>query len=84
MQEEEISRKHRVLDDTDLRDINNTFLLIKSDIQSRSDRLDVTLKALKDNMDTKFESINFRFTILQWAIGFLIAGIVAICIKLFV
>jgi hypothetical protein len=65
-----VEKKHRV---TDLNDINNTFKEIKHDMNNNFNRIDNTFKLI----DSKIDS-------LRWVLVFLVAGIVAILIKLFV
>jgi len=56
-----IEKRHRVLDDTDLNDINNTFRLIEKTCESTNKRI--------DSLDTKF-----NFTLWFIGIGFVVLG----------
>lgn len=56
-----ITKEHRVLDDTDLNNINNTFRLIEKTCESTNTRI--------DSLDKKF-----NFTLWFIGIGFVVLG----------
>jgi archaellum component FlaC len=93
-----ISKEHRVLDDTDLNNINNTFREIKHDFNNtfkeikhdnnnNFNRIDNTFKLIEKTC----ESMNARIDSVKWLLGFLVtvtttvfvSGLIALLIKLF-
>ncbi len=56
-----ITKEHRVLDDTDLNNINNTFKDIKHDNNNNFNRIDNTFKSIEKTC----ESINIRLNSME-------------------
>jgi hypothetical protein len=75
-----ITKEHRLLDDTDLNSINNTFKEIKHDNNNNFNRIDNTFKLIEKTCDS-----------IKWLLGFLVtvtttvfvSGLIALLIKLF-
>ena len=66
MNKKTIIKEHRLLDDTDLNNINNTFELFKSELQSSREELKYSR-----------ESLNGKLNFILWFIGlgFAVLGI---------
>jgi hypothetical protein len=58
MKEETITREHRILDEMDLNNINNTFLLIKDELKNTRIQIDSLEKNLRIQIDS-----------LKWVLG---------------
>ncbi len=84
MNKKTIPKEHRVLDDTDLNNIDNKFELFKTELQSSREKFEYELKHSREVTDSKIDS-------LKWLLGFLVAvittvfvsGLTALLIKLF-
>ena len=55
---QKIQKEHRVLDDTDLNNINNTFKDIKHDNNNNFNRIDNTFKLIEKTCDSMNERMN--------------------------
>jgi Mg2+ and Co2+ transporter CorA len=53
-----ITKEHRLLDDTDLNNINNTFKDIKHDNNNNFNRIDNTFKLIEKTCDSMNERMN--------------------------
>ncbi len=62
---ETIQKKHRLLDDTDLNNINNTFKDIKRDNNNNFNRIDNTFKLIEKTCENLEKSTNTRMNSLE-------------------
>jgi hypothetical protein len=59
-----ITKEHRVLDDTDLNNINNTFELFKSELQSSREELKYSREGLNGKLNFILWFIGLGFAVL--------------------
>ena len=87
-----IIKEHRVLDDTDLNIINNTFKEIKHDNNNNFNRIDNTFKLIEKTCESLEKTMNARVDSLEKSVNskhntlvFLISaiGIVLTILKIF-
>jgi hypothetical protein len=78
------SKEKRFLDEDDLIGINCTFKDIRHELKEIRNDFDNTFKLMKAEFKHSREVTDSKIDSLKWVLGFLVAGIVAILIKLFV
>ena len=68
-----ITKEHRLLDDTDLNNINNTFKLFKSEFERFKSELQSSREELKYSRD----ALNGKLNFILWfiGIGFAVLGV---------
>ena len=73
-----IVKKHRVLDDTDLNNINNTFKLIEKTCESMNNHMNSLEKSMNTRVDSLEKTMNSKHTtlvVLISGLGILISAI---------
>ena len=78
MNKKTITKEHRVLDDTDLNNINNTFKDIKHDMNNNFNRIDNTFKSIEKTMNSIEKSVDEKHKTLVLLISAIGIGLTAL------
>ena len=72
-----ITKEHRVLDDTDLNNINNTFELFKSEFESSREKFKSELQSTREELKYSRDALNGKLNFILWfiGIGFAVLGV---------
>ena len=79
---QKIQKEHRVLDDTDLNNINNTFKLIEKTCESMNNHMNSLEKSMNTRMNSLEKSVDDKHKTLVFLIS--IVGIVLTALKIFI